>query len=634
MMTRPFLPSLGLVLICLATALAAPAQEDRDAVFFGFRTGPTAHLSAYPDDPTLPVPDGYSRFCNALVNRGISFLVLQVAIEDDGQLQTCVAPDLLGEFGVPPGPVATLRDKVLLARAEKLKIYADISLLARAAHPAPEGAPTGLLTTMDTAALTRLLTLLRDQEGFEGIFADDLPKAWRATVAEFCAAKRIKLMVGDGMSPNEARMVATWVTSDNSFKDIGYGHALNATALGYANFSLAGLTLRSAGATGEGWENPTVLRNVMLFRTLATRSRGAVISSAPDKLPPDFGQPLAEGVPPPFEHVAQLVRQVDRLPVFNILTDLTAEDIGDGITDAGPGKFGYNLVTVASAAVAAGFEPRLSTEPLPDAEVYYLYLKGLEGIRTENSWYEKDTARDFPDALLEQLRKGNKPIFLQVATRLPSSDTPGVSNWTTIRDYFGLNNTKLYRALKADDIPEQGVYNSKWYRHTNADWTRAGRGGEIDPVGPKMQWMTGILKDDIDKEAELLSVGNKAGNQVVLCTRRVYRGGKPNYFVNGSVLDPQAQFLLTNILTENKGMVEPAGYLYVVGQTYTAVLATEKTVANFQLPGRMTAGYAWTAYIPDGTVTRGTERYDPKKGISGLKLDAGTLMILEPKEIR
>ncbi len=623
------------LILAIARPFPARAQEDRDAVFFGFRATLNGHAADFPDDPSDPMPDGYARFCKALADRGLSFLVLQTAYREGDTLRTCVGVDLLAGGGVQAGVVSTLRDKVLLAKAAKIKIYADISEIAAAGMSGPggDGSTGGPLAGMQPSQVNQLLEAIA-AEGFDGFYSDQLPGLWREAMADFTQQKRLKFMLGEAMSPSDARILATWVTPDHSFRDIGLGDFMHALALGYANYSLSGVRLKSEGDAGRGWTNPAVARNVALFRVFSTRSRGILFSSPAGRLPPDFGVAPAEGAPKLFDQVAGVIRNRTRPPVCNILTDLTPQDFGDGATERGPGKFGYNFSVVVRAIIAAGLDAVITTEPLDDADVYYLYLKGLEGDRTANSFYASNEGRDVPEAHLNLIRKGNKPIFLQVATLVPSSNITGSSNWLTVREYFGLNQDKHYPALKPDEIPDQGVYNSKWYMHTNSQWTVPGGGGALDPLGAKMQWMTGILKDDVDPEVEILSLGYQAGNSLVLACRRFYRGGKPNYFINGSVLDPQALFLLTNLLTEGRGMGEPAGYLYAAGETNTAVLAIENTVVNFQLPGRTTGGYAWTRYAPDGTVSKGTDIYDPKEGIKNLKLEEGTLMVLEPRELK
>ncbi len=620
-----------LLLAALAPARAGAGEEDRDVMYYGFRATLNGHAADFPDDPSHAIPDGFARFCKAIADRGMTFVVLQVAYREGNKVKATAGADLLQAVGVDAAPQSTLRDKVLLAKSQKIKLMADLSDLAESALA---GGPEDPLAKVDPNVLRHYLDRLK-QEGFEGLYSDRLPTAWRPVIAGYTRDKRWWLEVAETAPPTETRIEAWWTTSDNTYRDLAWGCALNATALGYANPCLAGI--RFKGEDGVGWSSPTLLRNALLFRAIATRPRGVLFSGPTGKLPPDFGVPPEEGAPKLLDLTSQIARQRERPPIFNIVTDLGPQDHGDASTDRGPGKFGQNLVALCMAAVAAGYEPRITeramTEEGSEVAAYYLYMKGWEGDRAANDFYPSNQGRDLSQENLDLIRNGNTPIFVQVATVLPSANVTGSSNWMIMREYFGLGG-KAFPPLKLDEIPEQGVLNGKWYKHGNTKWDLPGRPGETDPLGAKMMWMTGMAKDDMDPEVEVLALGYQAGNQTPLCTKRIYRGGKPNYFVNGSVLDLEAVFLLTNVLTEGHGMLEPAGYLYVMGRTYSAVLAMEDTTANFQLPGRTTFGYGWTQYDPDGKVTKGSDNYDPKSGITNLKLKAGALMVIEPKEVR
>ncbi len=279
----------------------------------------------------------------------------------------------------------------------------------------------------------------------------------------------------------------------------------------------------------------------------------------------------------------------DNKPVCDVVVYLTDE----AGTDDNPEDFDpWQLLDVSFSAIAngimsAGYRIMITSEPVENADAYYIYTRG--------GWWDETNILDLPDSIVK-LFYGNKTVFLQVGSVLPDS----TANWRAVRSRIGIVADRTFDTIFDENRPVDGVYDGITYTHLSDDWFT------FNTIKPCDVW------------GEILSTCRYNGNTYVLASRDGNR-----VFINGAGLDFNASFLISNILGD--GLQAPSECISTTGST-SVFYATGDTSLRIKLPFNASS-VEWTKRDSYGNVERGISPYDKNNGYEDY-LAKGTLLLL------
>ena len=276
-------------------------------------------------------------------------------------------------------------------------------------------------------------------------------------------------------------------------------------------------------------------------------------------------------------------------PVCDIVVYLTNEaGTDDSPKDFDPWQLlDVGFSAIANGIMASGYRIEITSEPMENADAYYVYTRG--------GWWDETNILDLPDSIVN-LFYGNKTVFLEVGGVLPAS-TP---NWKSIRSRIGIASDKTFDTIFDENHPVDGVYDGIAYTHLSDNW-----------------FLFNNIKIS-DVWGEILSTCSYEGNTYVLALRDGNR-----IFINGAGLDFNASFLISSILSD--GLQSPSNCISATGLVST-FYATDDTPIHIKLPYNASS-LNWTKRDMNGNVQSGNSPYDGNDGYMDY-LPKGTLLIL------
>lgn len=292
--------------------------------------------------------------------------------------------------------------------------------------------------------------------------------------------------------------------------------------------------------------------------------------------------------PSSLSPIVQDYMMPEEKPICNVVVYLTNQ----AGTENSPKDFDpwqlldESFSAIANGIMASGYRVVITSEPMDDADAYYVYTRG--------GWWDETNILDLPDSIVS-LFYGNRTVFLEVASTLPAS----TQNWQNVRSRIGITNTVFDTAFD-ENHPVDGTYRGMTYTHLGGDWFLF---NEIKPC---------------DVWGDILSTCRYGGNTYVLASRDGNR-----IFINGGGLDFDAGFLISNIL--NDGLQSPSKCISTTGLVST-FYATDDASLHVKLPYN-SSSVRWMKRDINGNIQSGITPYDKNRGYENY-LDKGTLLIL------
>jgi len=276
-------------------------------------------------------------------------------------------------------------------------------------------------------------------------------------------------------------------------------------------------------------------------------------------------------------------------PICDVVVYLTDEaGTNDDPKDMDPWQLlDVSFSAIANGIMASGYRIEITSEPMENADAYYVYTRG--------GWWDETNVLDLPDSIVS-LFYGNKTVFLEVAANLPAS----TRNWQVVREKLGIDNS-IFDAIFVENTPIEGRYNGISYVHMGSDWSLF---NEIRPS---------------DVSGKVLSTCSYNGSTYVLVSKN------GNFiFINGAGLDFNASFPISSILGE--GLKSPSSCISTTGYV-SAFYATENTSLYIKLPHDVPS-LEWKKIDIKGKVQSGDIQYDKDEGYHDY-LEKGTLLLLK-----
>jgi len=277
-------------------------------------------------------------------------------------------------------------------------------------------------------------------------------------------------------------------------------------------------------------------------------------------------------------------------PICNVVVYLTDEaGTNDDPKDMDPWQLlDVSFSAIANGIMASGYRIVITSEPMENADAYYVYTRG--------GWWDETNVLDLPDSIVN-LFYGNKTVFLEVGGVLPVS-TP---NWKSIRSRIGISTNRIFDTIFDENHPIDGVYDGITYTHLSNAW-----------------FLFNNIKIS-DVWGEILSTCSYRGNTYVLASRDGNR-----IFINGAGLDFNASFLISSIL--NDGLQSPSSCISTTGVVST-FYATDNASVHIKLPYNASS-INWVKRDINGNMLDGDAPYDGNDGYTDY-LTKGTLLILK-----
>ncbi len=299
------------------------------------------------------------------------------------------------------------------------------------------------------------------------------------------------------------------------------------------------------GIPAEYW--PGVMRSSMLIAALQHRVDDFVLIGSAYKIRADhLNLPALETW---INGYIQKQDDSPDKPVMNIVVHLKA-------TEDGTNWMGLVLQSdaITWAALQSGYNIKCSTEPLPDADAYYVATRGYD--------WENGTLDLTPEIVA--LFSGSKPVILQCLYGMPFNDL-GTDRWRTVLNKIGINSNSG-GISHTETMPETGTYNGVSFKmtgyDTREDWWRE---------------RVGTLIDSSKVSGSVIADAN--GVPLIM-------GKNKKYFVAGAYLSWQVSSVLARCLTYyNWGTAVDSDVWGVAGPAVTAVIATNDTELEMYLPG-------------------------------------------------
>ncbi len=203
-------------------------------------------------------------------------------------------------------------------------------------------------------------------------------------------------------------------------------------------------------------------------------------------------------------------------------------------------------------AFQAGYNVQCSTEPLPDADAYYVVTRG-------NEW-DSGTLDLTTD--LVALFSGDKPVFMQCLYGMPYGDV-ATSRWKTAMAACGVCVTT--GGISYADMPATGVFDGKTFNFTGYDtrnkWWRT-------QVGTRLP-SDAVMASEICAQAP-------DGTPLIV-------GRNRKYFIAGACLSWQTGSVIARLLS-GYGAAPDSDVWGIAGSAVTAVMATNDTQLCIDLP--------------------------------------------------
>ena len=472
------------------------------------------------------------------------------------------------------------------AHEENIKVFVDVQSLAWKLREDYSDWPGNSPSVEDVTDVVRELI----SYGVDGISEEEFLAKWFAPVYEVCKENGVTYL-HKGIPYDVA-----WFCNESSTAFEAYSNcSVLMTEDYYMNDDLARNSMMPSFADGLGkpywmkscpddWALGSIenMENVMLMRMVQYHPDYifAMIYNRTD---------FEDFEPSSLFPVIQNYIIDEEKPVCDVVVYLTSEaGTNDDPKDMDPWQLlDVSFSAIANGIMASGYRVVVTSEPVKDADAYYIYTRG--------GWWDESNVLDLPDSIVN-LFHGNKTVFLEVGSTLPAS----TSNWQDVRSRIGISNT-VFDTEFGENHPVDGVYRGVTYTHLSDDWFL------FNKIKPCDVW------------GEVLSTCRYGGNTYVLASRDDNR-----IFINGAGLDFDAGFLISNILGD--GLQSPSRCISTTGIVST-FYATDDTSLHVKLP-YSPASVEWMKRGINGTVNSGNVPYDENEGYEDY-LEGGTLLVIK-----
>jgi hypothetical protein len=291
------------------------------------------------------------------------------------------------------------------------------------------------------------------------------------------------------------------------------------------------------GELPENWEG--ILKASILIRALQFRVRDIMIIGENDEKARTLD---VAGMTRWAQELVTKNAQEQR-PVLNVVAHLRI----------GPGSHWHDFATsgdaITSGAFHSGYDVVSTTEPLPDADAYYVYTAGADDHGVLDLTPE-----------IAKLFDGKKPVFLQIGGIIPSGDslTP---NWRSALVKCGVN---ADGKLEGADLPATGVYNRISFRYTGVQSAYA--------LTPR-QHGTRLPQSAVTGTA--LAEGDGASLIV---------GNANKYIIPANCISWQMMYPIGHLLS-GSGALSTSDVWGIAGAKVSALLAIHDTALDLTIPG-------------------------------------------------
>lgn len=328
--------------------------------------------------------------------------------------------------------------------------------------------------------------------------------------------------VGQRTTPLAAYEGLPYLSSRDFFR---LATAREETGVSNGTFALAVPGPRRLVQTSSWFSGDAFMRNLLSFRA---------VTSAPDEVTFLFGPEELRALPTGF------LAQIDRLrshydpelPVLNLVV------AGGPGTRLDPGHVGWlnlvvNLEPILMGTFAGAYRPVLTSRPLPDPAVHYIYLAGPEAA----DWMEIEKI----------LLESGRPVLIQLGAPLPEDLLQRVLALAGVRE----------ARWRSGELPSQAFF----------------RGHSLALRGPDF-YQGNVPAGYVDFEAreDQILLSGTGGLPVIY----QHPDEPERFFINGARLHRDVAFPLSQILTGGMGLQEPSSCLIGVGKR-TAFWALEDT---------------------------------------------------------
>ena len=303
------------------------------------------------------------------------------------------------------------------------------------------------------------------------------------------------------------------------------------------------------GELPEYWEG--ILKPSILIRALQFRVNDIMLIGV------DEEKARRADVSGMKQQIAELVAKnaQERRPLLNVVVHLR---VGE---DAHWRDYASSGDAITSGAFHAGWDVVSSTEPLPDADAYYLYTTGAD---------EHGTLDLTPE--MAQLFASEKPVFLQLGFNIPSGGGL-TANWRKALAACGVDPEATF---SDGDMPAAGTYKDSPFRYTGVftayELTERMHGALI----PRSA-ITGTVSAEGDGVPLIVSNGNK-------------------HLIPANCIRWQMMGPISDLLG-HCGVSASSDVWGIAGEKVTVLLATHDTELNIVIPR-----------LPKGAEVRVTQR--------------------------
>jgi hypothetical protein len=331
--------------------------------------------------------------------------------------------------------------------------------------------------------------------------------------------------------------------------------------LGWAKYwkkptSLISPINRNWGIAGD--YSPAVISYLCMIRALQFRMDNFIVFGGYSKFDPLANRKWINE----YVHLQEKNR-----PLMNIIVLLKkgTNSSGDEMGEPAWNRLFNSGDAITSGAFNAGYNVVVSDKVVP-ADAYWIYADGGKN--------------DSLPADVVKLFTGDKPVFLQAGTAIPSGATVNES-WKTALDKCGINALLDFKYApgvdapaetsnptdQENEIPYTGYYHEKYLRVTGSDIQRGRdlRAGTIIPT----EAITGKIYCEPNK-----TYG-----------KGPFIAGKNNkYVVTATCLNWETAYPISHLLS-NAGISPASNVWGIAGKNVTALLAIETTELEITVPG-------------------------------------------------
>lgn len=290
------------------------------------------------------------------------------------------------------------------------------------------------------------------------------------------------------------------------------------------------------GESPEYWEG--ILKPSIAIRALQFRVRDIMLIGL------DEAQARQTDVPGVKQWVAGLVKRQaqEKRPLLNVVVHLRRGH------DAHWRDFASSGDAITSGAFHAGWDVVASTEPLAEADGYYVYTTGNDAQET----------LDLTPGIAK-LFSGIRPVFLQVGSSIPSG--PDVTpNWRQALSACGVNPAE---AFTSGDMPKTGSYKGQQFTYTGI-FTAYGVTERPHGTLIPRSAVTGEVSAEGDGVPLIVSSGNK-------------------HLIPASCVRWQTMYPISDLLA-GCGVRSSSDVWGIAGAKVTVLLATHDTELDLVIP--------------------------------------------------